>query len=313
MDSDNLHVVTGAFGFTGKYIARNLLEAGHRVRTITNSYERANAFGGRIKAYPFNFDRPEKLVMTLRGASVLYNTYWVRFNHRGFSYARAIENTRVLFHAAQKAGVRKIVQISILNPSLQSPFEYFRAKAMVERLLTESGLSYAIVRPSLLFGVEDVLINNMAWCLRTFPLFGLFGDGSCQLQPIHVNDLAKYAVDCGRGTGNAVVDAVGPETFTYRDLVGETAKALGKQRKIVPLPTAVGYWLGRLVGLMQGDILLTRDEIGMLMANLLCSTADPVGTVKLSEWLKLHALTLGARYSNELARRTNRRTAYEKL
>ncbi|MGC2064208.1 MAG: NAD(P)H-binding protein [Thermodesulfovibrionales bacterium] len=313
MESDNLHVVTGAFGFSGKYIARNLLDAGHRVRTITNSYERANTFGGRIKAYPYNFDRPEKMVMTLRGASVLYNNYWVRFNYRGSSYAKAIENTRVLFHAAQKAGVGKIVQISIVNPSLQSPFEYFRGKAMVERLLIESGLPYAILRPAVIFGVEDVLINNIAWCLRTFPVFGLFGDGSCQLQPIHVDDLAKLAVEHGRKPENTILDAIGPETFTYRGLVEEMAKAIGKQRKIVPLPPAAAYWLGRLIGLMQGDVLVTRDEIDGLMANLLYSKADPVGKIKLSEWLRLHALTLGVRYSNELARRTNRRTAYEKL
>ncbi|MBA4372365.1 MAG: epimerase [Thermodesulfovibrio sp.] len=313
MDTENLHVVTGAFGFSGRYIARNLLETGCRVRALTDSYERANTFGGKIKAYPYNFQRPEKLVMTLRGASVLYNNYWVRFNNRGSSYARAIENTRVLFHAAQKAGVRKIVQISVANPSLQSPLEYFRGKAMMERLLIESGLSYSILRPAVIFGVEDVFINNLAWCLRKFPVFCLFGDGSYQLQPIHVSDLARLAVEQGGNPENSVLDAVGPETFTYRGLIEEIARALGKQRKIVPVPTSLGYTLGRLIGFMQGDLLVTRDEIAGLMSNLHCSKADPVGSVKLSEWLRLHALTLGVRYSNELARRSNRRTAYEKL
>lgn len=313
MDTSELHVVTGAFGFSGRYIARNLLEAGCRVRTLTDSYERANAFGGKIKAYPYHFDRPEKLVMALRGASVLYNNYWVRFNHRGSSYARAIENTRILFHAAQKAGVRKIVQISVANPSLLSPLEYFRGKAMVERLLTESGLSYTILRPALIFGVEDVFVNNLAWCLRRFPVFCLFGDGSYQLQPIHVNDLAKLAVAEAGKPESGILDAMGPETFTYRSLIEEIARALGKQRKIVPVPATVGYSLGSLIGLMQGDVLVTRDEIQGLMSNLLCSKADPVGAVKLSEWLKLHAATLGQRYSNERARRMNRRTAYEKL
>src|ERR1700690_3360464 len=192
--SDELHVVTGAFGFSGKYIARRLLDAGHRVRTITNSYKRDNPFNDKLKVFPFNFNEAEKLTASLRGASVLYNNYWVRFNHRDFSYARAIENTRILFHAAHKAGVKRIVQISITNPSLQSEFEYFRGKAKIERLLIESGIPHAILRPGLIFGVEDVLINNIAWFLRKLPVFGIFGDGNYKLQPIHVDDLAKLAI-----------------------------------------------------------------------------------------------------------------------
>jgi len=313
MTDDDLHVVTGAFGFSGKYIARTLLDAGYRVRTITDSYERTNSFGGKISAYPFNFKRPEKLVMTLRGASVLYNNYWIRSGRGGISYAKAVENTKVLINAAQKAGVRRLVQISITNPSLQSSLDYFRGKAKVERLVIESGISYAILRPAVIFGVEDVFINNLAWCIRNFPVFPMFGDGKFQLQPIHVNDLARLAVEQGGRTDNSIVDAVGPETVTYQDLVTEIAKVLGKQTRIISLPPPVVYWLGFGIGLLRGDVVITRKEIEALMLNLLTTKSEPVGTTKLSEWLKRHSLTLGARYANELLRRTDRRSPYEKL
>ncbi|HEY9245387.1 MAG TPA: NAD(P)H-binding protein, partial [Candidatus Methanoperedens sp.] len=186
MQSGKIHIVTGAFGYSGKYIARRLLDAGHEVSTLTGSPDRINPFDGRVKAFPFNFDNPEKLIDSLRGASVLYNTYWVRFNHRDFSHSVAVENTLKLFDAAKKAKIQRIVHVSITNPSEDSHLPYFSGKAKLERALIESGISYSILRPTVLFGKEDILINNIAWFLRKFPVFGVFGDGNYRLQPIYV-------------------------------------------------------------------------------------------------------------------------------
>src|SRR5262245_50966618 len=177
------NVVTGAFGYSGKYIATRLLEAGCRVRTLTNSIQRANPFGGAVEARPFHFDEPERLIEDLEGAAVLYNTYWVRFNHGDFSHGRAVENSLRLFQSCKAAGVQRVVHISITNPSEDSPLEYFRGKARLERGLIETGISHAILRPTVLFGREDILVNNIAWCLRHFPVFGVFGDGNYKLQP----------------------------------------------------------------------------------------------------------------------------------
>src|SRR3990172_9400742 len=213
-----LHVVTGAFGYSGSYIAARLLESGVRVRTITNSLNRPSPLHGRIEAHPFNFDRPERLAESLRGASVLYNTYWVRFNAPGFQHSVAVDNSLTLFRAAKEAGVQRVVHVSITNPSEDSPFEYFRGKAVLERALRESGISYAVLRPTVLFGEQDILINNIAWLLRHMPVFGVFGDGSYRLQPIYVDDLAALAVDQGKQRDNVVIDAPGRETFTSRAL-----------------------------------------------------------------------------------------------
>ena len=313
MGSGTIHVVTGAFGFSGKYIAKYLLEAGHDVRTITNSPHRANPFEGKIKAYPFNFDNAKKLVESLDGASVLYNTYWVRFNYGDFTYAGAVDNTRRLFDAAKKAGIKRIVHISITNPSEDSPFEYFRGKAQLERALIGSGLSYAILRPAVLFGEEGILINNIAWFLRRFPVYGVFGDGNYRLQPIYVDDLAKLAVEEGQKMEDCIIDAIGPETFTYRGLVEEIGRAIGKRRPIIAIPAIAGYCFGWLVGKTLGDVAITYDEIEGLMADLLYTNSAPVGKTKLSNWVKEHSSSLGERYSNELARRRNRTTSYERL
>lgn len=303
MSDLRIHAVTGAFGYSGRYIARRLLAAGRPVITLTNSADRAGEFGGRIRAYPFAFDRPDELARSLQGVEVLYNTYWVRFNHRLFRHADAVRNTLTLFDAAKRAGVQRIVHVSITNPSEDSPLEYFSGKARLERALIESGLSYAILRPTVLFGQEDILINNIAWLLRRLPVFGVFGDGSYRLQPIYVDDLAALAVAQGAGRENVVINAIGPETFTYRELVQTIGRLIGAPRPVIGVPPAVGYRVGRLVGALMGDVTITREEIAGLMADLLYVDAPPAGTTKLTDWLAAHADTVGRRYASELARR----------
>lgn len=303
MPDSPIHAVTGAFGYSGRYIARRLLAAGYKVITLTNSTDRANEFGGRIPVHPFHFDRPDELAASLAGIETLYNTYWVRFNHKLFRHADAVRNTLTLFEAAKRAGVRRIVHISITNPSEDSPLEYFRGKAQLERALIESGLSYAILRPTVLFGAEDILINNIAWLLRHLPVFGIFGDGRYRLQPIYVDDLAALAVAQGSGTENVILNAIGPETFTYRELVETIGRLIGAPRPVISVPPAVGYWAGRLIGSLMRDVTITREEIAGLMANLLYVDAAPTGTTKLTDWIAAHADTVGRRYASELARR----------
>jgi uncharacterized protein YbjT (DUF2867 family) len=305
-----LHVVTGAFGYSGRYIAARLLDAGVRVRTITNSTERASPLQGRIEAHPFHFDQPDQLANSLRGASVLYNTYWVRFNARDFQHSLAVQNTLTLFRAAKEAGVGRVVHVSITNPSEESALEYFHGKAVLERALTESGMSYAILRPTVLFGEEDILINNIAWLLRHFPVFGVFGTGEYRLQPIYVDDLAELAVRQGRVRANATIDAIGPETFTYRELVRTIGEAIGRPRPIISVPPILGYAVGSLLGLLLGDVIITRPEIEGLMADLLYVSSPPAGSTRLSEWARAHSSTLGVRYSSELARRRDRKQEY---
>jgi NADH dehydrogenase len=308
-----MHVVTGAFGYSGKYIAQRLLSAGHRVRTLTNSTDRENPFGDALEIHTYNFDRPDELANSLRGVAALYNTYWVRFDRTDVNYEQAVRNTRTLIDAAKQAGVRRMIHVSVTNPSEESNLPYFRAKAVLERAVKESGISYAILRPTVLFGREDILINNIAWILRRFPLFGVFGDGSYELQPIYVDDLAALAVEEGTRNKNVTIDAIGPETFTYRELVETIGRAIGKPRPIVHIPPQLGWMIGRLLGSVVGDVVITREEIKGLMENRLCTKSPPAGTTRLTSWMAENAKGLGRRYSSELARRRDRRISYEAL
>jgi NADH dehydrogenase len=240
----------------------------------------------------------------------LVNTYWVRFDHRLFTHGQAVANTRILFQAAKEAGVRRIVHVSITHPDSTSDLPYFRGKAELESALKDLGVSYCILRPTVLFGKEDVLINNIAWSLRHLPVFGVFGAGDYRLQPIYVDDLAQAAARKAEGGSDEVLEAIGPETFTYRELVAQVRRTLGLKRPIISVPPGLGYWGCRLVGLLVGDVVITREEIRGLMEGRLCVDAPPLGTTKLTDWTDRHKDTLGRRYTSEMARRVDRASEY---
>jgi uncharacterized protein YbjT (DUF2867 family) len=302
--------VTGAFGYSGRYITQRLLGAGHEVITLTNSLRRPNPFGELVRAVPYQFDAPDKLRDSLRGVHSLVNTYWVRFDHRLFTHAQAVANSKTLFTAAKDAGVRRIVHLSITNPDSASDLSYFRGKAEVESLLKGLGVSCCILRPAVLFGKEDILINNIAWSLRHLPVIGVFGSGDYKLQPIHVDDLAQaVAVKVAAGA-DEITEAIGPETFTYRELVARVGRAIGIRRPIVSVPPALGYWGCRLLGLLVGDVIITREEIRGLMEGRLYVDAPPLGTTKLTDWMDRHGDTLGRHYTSEMARRIDRVSEY---
>ena len=299
----SLHAVTGAFGYSGRHIALRLLEGGHRVVTLTSSSPVGPPSPDAVTALPLDFDQPNRLVDSLRGVSVLYNTYWVRFNHRRFDHRSAVENSRILFDAALSAGVERIVHISITNPSLDSPLSYFRGKAEVEAALRATGIPYAILRPAVLYGGRDILINNIAWSLRRLPLFGVFGDGSYRIRPIHVDDLASAAVRIGRAEECTVVDAVGPDSLSYRGLVETIARTIGVRRLIVGLPKEIGWIAGRMIGWAHHDVTITMDEIRGLMAGLLDVDSEPLGPTAILDWLRANRDRVGIRYASEMSRR----------
>jgi NADH dehydrogenase len=298
-----LNVVTGAFGYTGQCIARRLLQRGIAIRTLTGHPRRANPLGDSVEAVPFNFDRPSALAESLRGATTVFNTYWIRFERGGVTFDRAVQNIRTLIGTAREAGVRRIVQISITNASAASPLPYFRGKGLVEDTLRESGLSYAIVRPAIIFGPEDILINNIAWTVRKFPIFFTPGNGQYRVQPIFVEDLAELAVSAAEEAQNIEFDAVGPEIFTFDELVRLLASTVGKKARIVHVPPAIALLCAAVLGQLMGDVMLTADEIRGLIANLLVSHDQPTAPTRLSDWLMRNAAQVGLYYASELAKR----------
>ena len=294
--------ITGAFSYTGKYARRILLEHGCRVRTLTGHPERENPFGERVAVFPYNFERPDELRRSLEGASTLINTYWVRFPRRDVTFDTAVRNSRILIEAARDVGVKRIVHVSIANSSVKSPLAYYRGKAAVETAVCESGMSYAIVRPTVIFGAEDILINNIAWFVRHLPVFGIPGDGRYGLRPIYVEDMARLLVASAIEPGNSVRDAVGPETFRFEELVRVIAREVRSSCRVVHMPTWMAYAGTIVTGWFARDVVLTWEEYLGLMANLLAPEGAAAGATRLSEWLRANRESVGRKYASELGR-----------
>ena len=291
--------VTGAFSYSGAAIARELQAAGHRVRTLTGHPGRAPD-GTQIDVHPLDFTDPDALRRSLHGAHTLYNTYWVRFSRAGVTHETAVANSRVLFEAASRAGVQRIVHVSITHADAASPYPYFRGKAEVERDLTAAGIPYAIVRPAILFGGDGVLLNNIAWLLRHLPVFAIGGDGSYRIRPIHVDDLARLMTDLGGGDTSVTVDAVGPQSLTFREMVTVIRAAVGSRAVVIPVPGSLIPPLSAALGLVLRDVLLTREEYQAMAEGLADSDGPPTGEIAFTDWVAKHGSDLGRRYANEL-------------
>lgn len=294
--------VTGAFSYSGKYVAQRLLARGEEVVTLTGHPNRPDPFGGKVKAFPLDFNNEAELVESLKGVDVLVNTYWIRFDHGQNTQPRAVENTRKLVNAASAAGVKRIAHVSITNPSANSPLPYFWGKAANEKAVIESGMSYAILRPTVLVGAEDILINNIAYLMRRFPFFGLPGDGSYRLQPVCVDDLADLIVEGVYAKNNYVIDAVGPDNFTFKEMVELIGEETGSKRLLIPLPPKLALLAAQFLSLFLGDVLLTPEEVDGLMSGLLVSKEPPRGKTSLRDWLDANKGRVGKRYASELKR-----------
>jgi len=295
-------VVTGAFSFTGRAIALRLLADERRVRTLTRHPHRPGSEEVKVDVAPLQFEDRAALVESLRGADTLYNTYWVRFRHGKLGFGDAIANTRILVGAAAEAGVRKIVHISVSNPSADSHLDYYAGKARTEDIVRGSGLRWAIVRPTLVFGNGDILINNIAWLLRRMPVFLIPALGGYRVQPVAIEDVAEIAVWAGEQSDNITVDAAGPDTVTYGELVEGISIAVGRRPRFVYTSPRLTLLAGKIVQWRLHDVMLTKEELEGLMEELLVSHEKPRGTRRIDNWLLTNADTLGRTYASELDR-----------
>jgi uncharacterized protein YbjT (DUF2867 family) len=300
LNNIEINAVTGAAGFSGRYITERLLAKGILVINLTGHTERSHDFGNHVISRPFDFDDPPALTESLRGVTTLYNTYWIRFERGDMTFDKAVANSRTLIQAAKDAGVRRIVHVSITNPDIKSPLPYYNGKALVEQAIVESSISYAILRPNVLFGDQGILINNIAWFLRHLPVFGIPGSGEYKMQPIFVEDLADLAVEWGGREENVIFDAVGPEIYTFDELIRLLKTTLKCRIFIVHMPPAIALLSTQVIGKIVHDVILTPEEIKGLMANLLVSDKEPTGRTLLSKWLEANKNWIGKEYFSEV-------------
>ncbi len=291
--------VTGAFSYTGKFVTKRLLARGEEIITLTNHPKRPDPFNGKVKTFPLDFDEAG-MAKSMQDADVLVNTYWVRFDKEKNTQPRAVENTRRLVNAAKAADVKRIIHVSIANPSADSHLPYYWGKAANEKAVVESGLPYAIIRPTVLVGHEDILINNIAYLLRRLPFFLIPGDGSYGIQPVYVEDVADLIVDGVYSKEKYSIDAVGPDSYTFKELVKLVGEKVGVKRHLISVPPRLALLAAQFLSLFVNDVILTPEEVDGLMANLLVSKEPARCKTRFSDWLEENKNNIGMKYASEL-------------
>jgi uncharacterized protein YbjT (DUF2867 family) len=291
-----VNAVTGALSYTGRAIAEELLGRGQPVRSLSRRDDPADPLRAQIELRPLVFD--DTLTGSLAGVEALYNTYWIRFERGRLTFDRAVQNSIALFEAARRAGVRRVVHVSVSQADGADDLPYFRGKHRLEEWLAASDLDWAIVRPTLVFGPSDILVNNIAWILRRFPLF-LVPDGDAVVQPVSLRDTARLCVDAAAHT---VSDAAGPETFGFKQVVELVRDATRARARVVRAPRPLGLALTRAANIALRDVVVTRDELEGLGRSLLVSRSPPLGHDRFTDWVEEAGSNLGREYASELAR-----------
>jgi len=305
--------ITGANSYTGRYISKILLastDTNFKIRNLTNSPNRKHDLGEKaFETMPLAYHDTSQMAKILEGTDVLFNTYWVRYNdYKGITREQSIQNSKNIVDAAKMAGVKKIVYSSHTQTSLDSPLQYIRGKAEVEQYIRESGLEYGFVKPCCIFGDtpdESIVINNISYFMRTFPVFPVSGDASSyHLQPVHVRDLAELMVDCATDPAKTSheVDAVGHK-FTVNELLTTIKDTLGLRRLIVNhVPIDVCYYGTKPIDLIFNDKFIERDDLLLMSSGITCSLEPPTGKRKLTDFLEKYKDTIGRRYISSNAR-----------
>lgn len=304
------NLVTGSFSFSGKFITNELLKTGERVETFTNHPVTTNPNYSKITIKQYVFNDFNALVENFKGVDTFFNSYWIRFPYGSTSWMDAIRYSKDLFKACKLAGVKKIVHISVTNPKINSPYAYFKGKAIVEDLLKKSGVPYTILRVAWMFEEGDILTNNIAWILRHMPIFGIFGKGEYKIQPVSLKTLGKVAIE-NRYLGdktiniNKTIDVIGPETLTYKEYVSLINRTIHAKTILFPFPwfaIQIPIFVSKVIGFALHDRLLTKDEIYSLKDNLLLTDSPPIGNVSFKKWLEKNKNNIGLKWANEVKR-----------
>ena len=299
--------VTGAWSYLGRHVTRVLLTQGQTVRSLTSRAVPTNdPFKGEVAAHALTWKLPA-MTQALQGVDTLYNTFWVRhtrppIGHRGpwTSHAEACSEVP----HPDRCGLRRRCaagsSYQYYQPRANSHLPYFQGKAEVETYIKRSGLSYAILRPSCFFGANDILINNIAYAVRRFPVFFLPSPAGYRIRPMHVKDMATSMCAFGTGTDSVVRDACGPEQYPFAKLVQHMGIWLtGRAPRVVHVPISLCQGLYQAAGQVMRDTILSRDELDGLASDLLGSDKPPLGTTLLSQWVQEHKESLGSSFRPE--------------
>jgi NADH dehydrogenase len=242
-------LVTGAGGFVGSWTIPALLRADHRVVAMVRTPDAGDivrdrlpaSWRDRVDTRIADVTMPASLGPIFDGVDAVLHLAAIPLDRNGGAelYSVNTGGTRNVLAAATAAGVRRFIHMGALGVVDEPALHYASSKAKAEALVRDSGLEWTILKPSLQFGEGDGFFNIIADLIRVSPgIVPVPGDGGSRFQPIHGGDVARIVVRCleDPGTIGGTFELGGPRYWTYREITAEVARALGKRRRVIPLP-----------------------------------------------------------------------------
>jgi NADH dehydrogenase len=275
---DNLVTVFGGSGFLGRYVVRALARQGYRIRVGVRLPQLANYLlpmgrVGQIQLVRANVLSPDAVAFALKGASACVNLVGIlqesgrqRFN------ALHAEAAGMIAATAKNSGAASLLHVSAIGADVNSTALYAHTKAEGEARVREAFPGAVILRPSIVFGVEDNFFNRFAALARVAPFLPLIGGGKTRFQPVYVGDVAKAVEHClmdGDARGR-VYELGGPGIFSFRELMEIVFRETGRRRRLVPLPFPVAELMGRILQALP-NAPLTADQVRLLKTDTVVS------------------------------------------
>jgi NADH dehydrogenase len=262
-------LVSGGTGFVGSAIVQELLRRGGTVAVLGRAADRVRArFGADVDARQADVRDAGALAGALQGVDVVVNAVQfpgspIENRRKGWTFEEVdLKGTRHQVDAAKAAGARRFVYVSGVGASKDSDKHWNRYKWEAEKYVRDSGMEWVVLRPTWIFGPDDVSLNRFLGFARFLPFVPMFGDGEQEMQPVFIDDIGRIGADAASRpeAANELFEAGGPEVMTMNDVVRTALEVQGKERRLLHQPAAIGKVLGRVASLLPSPP-LSADAI----------------------------------------------------
>ena len=262
-------LVSGGTGFIGSAVVRELLRRDRPVAVLGRDADRVRRlFGGDVEARVADVRHPEELAPAMAGAEAVVNAVQfpnspIENRRKGWTFEEVdLKGTRNQVDAARAAGVRRFVYVSGVGASKESDKHWFRYKWEAEQYLQDSGIEWVIVRPTWVYGPDDVSLNRFLGFARLLPFVPMFGNGEQMMQPVFIDDVGRVVADAALApqAANRLLELGGPDVMSMNDVLRNALDVMGKRRALLHQPVSIGKAIGALASLSPRPP-LTPDAI----------------------------------------------------
>jgi len=279
--------LTGTSGFVGSHLVRGLLRAGHTVRGLVRSLDKAIAKTPGIEYTPGNVLEPASLREVMAGCDAVIHLVGVILEVKGATFERIHhQGTENVVEAAKSSGIRRFLHMSALGTRPNAVAEYHKTKWKGEEVVRASGIPWVILRPSIIYGQGDGFTTQMLDLMRKAPLRPIVGSGKYRVQPIFIEDVVDCFVqaltrDAALGREIALG---GPRAMPIEEMLDALAAAAGIRKRKIHVPYWFMYLNAALLELFLSRPPVTRGQLIMMREGSSCDTAPMLTAFKVKHW-----------------------------